>query len=118
MTLYQIATRIAHFFTACHWRGADIHSPFVYSFVREYALENRGARLIEAIGVRVIARVGELDVYPDDMIILREPFISGGERALFKKWYEDNHCVVVHFQGLIVIFRNSKLQKQWFKVRN
>lgn len=128
MTIYQLYTHFIHFFVAKHWRGAAIHSPMMYGFVREYALKNKGEKLIKAIGAPVVHNVEELkaaanesigtDSVQPKIIILREPFINRSEKIAFREWYARNHVVTVHFQGLIVIFLDKKLQKQQYLVRN
>lgn len=118
MTLYQLYTRLKHFFTAKHWHGAAIHSPMMYAFVREHALTHRGERLIEKIAVPTVDSVRDLCNVKSDIIILRQPFKSRAEKELFTKFYAENHVVIAHFQGLIVIFFDQKLQKQQYVIRN
>lgn len=122
MTFYQLKIRINHFFRARHWRGAAIHSPAMYGFVREYALINRGKALIDAIGAPVVKSVQELKQRnlkdDEEVLILQEPFINRSEHMEFNQWYEQNHVVTAHFQGLIVIFFDKKLQKEQYIIRN
>lgn len=115
---YQIHTKLKHFFTAKHWRGAAIHSPMMYEFVRSYALKYRGEKLIKMIGAPTVDTVQELYNIKSDIAILRKPFKSRSEKKQFQEFYSNNHVVTAHFQGLIVVFFDKKLQKQQYLIRN
>lgn len=130
MTRYQHYTRLKHIIKAKHWRGAAIHSPAMYEFIRTYAIKNRKRKLIEAIDAPVVSCVYELielaEKFRDSSfsepkqsaVILKEPFKNRAQKRTYEKWYAQNHAVTIHFQGLIVIFFDKKLQKQRFLVRN
>lgn len=126
MTAYQIYTRLNHALTAKHWRGAAVHSPMMYDFIREVVMKHPRKRLIGAI----VARYGAPDTAVADtveelsrttgkmVVLLREPFRSAAQRKEFDQWYRQTHVVVAHLQGLLVLFFDPKLQKQYYKIRN
>lgn len=127
MTIYQFYTRLRHAFTAAHWRGYAIHSPMMYRFIREVVIRTRRGRLPDAIAARygaenvtVVDSVGELLALnsPRGIVLLREPYRSAQERREFEDWYRDTHVVAAHLQGLMVLFFDPKLQKQFFRIRN
>ena len=126
MTLYQIYTRLWHFFTARYWRGHGLHSPFMYNFVRETVLGNPRKKLPEKIrelyssyDILEATHVEELPAVKENMIImLHRPFLNRCQNKQWKRWYKENHCVAVHLQELLVVFSDKKLQKQFFKIRN
>ena len=126
MTPYQAYTRLRHFFTARHWRGHGVHSPFIYKFVRETALGTPSrelpAKIKAAYPDRNITETIRMEEFPAEtenaIIMLREPFRNSRQERLWKRWSETNHCAAVHLQGLLVVFSDKKLQKQFFKVRN
>lgn len=130
MTLFQIYTRIVHMFTALHWRGYAIHSPMMYSFVREVVItsprkvlprkiEQRYSQQSVASFDSVAKFASEVAVNKSiDVAMIVEPYISRAERDLMYKWHAENHAVVVHLQGLLVLFFDPKLQKQFYKIRN
>lgn len=118
MTLYQIYTRIKHMLTAKHWRGAAIHSPAMYAFVREHALHYRGSKMIRHIGAPVVDSVKQIDQSDAPVVILREPFRNRAQKREFDRWYAQNNVIVAHFQGLIVIFFDKKRQKERYLIRN
>lgn len=121
MTLYQIRTRVVHFFTAIHWRGAAIHSPMMYEFVRQYAMRYRGKELIRVLIDKLQAESVDINniVAPISLIgYIEQPYKNAAEHHQFMDWYKANHAVVAHFQGLVVIFFDKKFQKQFFMIRN
>lgn len=132
MNRYQLYTRFRHAATAGHWRGHGIHSPMMYRFVREVAMPVRrralAAAIVERYGAERVAAVdsvAELTALPADeaagtkrIVLLREPFRSAGERKTFAGWFNRTHVVAAHFQGLLVLFFDPKLQKQFFRIRN
>ncbi|WP_298064911.1 hypothetical protein [uncultured Rikenella sp.] len=126
MTGYQLYTRLRHAFTAVHWRGYAVHSPMMYRFIREVVIRTPRRKLPEAIGrrygagnVAVVDSVEELlAVLPKPVAVLREPFRSACERRQFEEWYGRTHVVGAHLQGLLVLFFDPKLQKQFFRIRN
>ncbi len=127
MTGYQFYTRLRHAFTATHWRGYAVHSPMMYRFIREVVLPNRRralqAAIISRYGAENVAAVGSVSELlaldsPPAVVLLREPFRSAQERREFEAWYEGTHAVVAHLQGLVVLFFDPKLQKQFFRIRN
>lgn len=127
MTGYQFYTRFRHALTAAHWRGYAVHSPMMYRFIREVVLPNRRRTLPAAIAdlygaenVAVVGSVPELLALdsPPAVVLLREPFRSARERREFEAWYEGTHAVAAHLQGLVVLFFDPKLQKQFFRIRN
>lgn len=127
MTGYQFYTRLRHAFTAAHWRGYAVHSPMMYRFIREVVLPNRRRALPAAIvsryGAKNVAAVGSVPELlaldsPPAVVLLREPFRSARERKEFEAWYEGAHVVAAHLQGLVVLFFDPKLQKQFFRIRN
>lgn len=127
MTIYQFYTRLRHAFTAAHWRGYAIHSPMMYRFIREVVIRTRRSRLPDAIAERygaknvaVVDSVAELLALdsPRGIVLLREPFRSAAERREFEDWYRGAHVVAAHLQGLMVLFFDPKLQKQFFRIRN
>lgn len=161
MTFYQFYTRLRHFFRAKHWRGAAIHSPMMYAFVRRFALSYRGERLVaklrDELGAIVISDPREIDStintaiqeplpqkvndpallpcrddiglslqqeqldfenYNSAVYLLVKPFVSASAETAWWAWYARNHAVVAHFQGVIVIFFDKKLQKQYYLIRN
>lgn len=75
--------------------------------------------MINAIGAPIIDNVEDIANHQDGKIlILREPFKNRKQHLLFKEWYAQNHAVTAHFQGLIVIFFDPKLQKESYTIRN
>lgn len=69
--------------------------------------------------VAVVDSVDELlTVLPKPLVVLREPFRSARERRRFEDWYRRTHAVGAHLQGLLVLFFDPKLQKQFFLIRN
>lgn len=118
MTVYQLITRVRHFIVARHWHGAAIHSPMMYAFVRQHALTHRGDRLIADIGAPIADSMSEICNMESEIRILRHPFRNRQERAAFKKFYDENHMVTAHFQGVLVFFFDTKLQKQQYIIRN
>lgn len=126
MTPYQLYTRLLHAFTAVHWRGYAVHSPLMYRFVREVVIRNPRRKLPAAIAakygtenVAVIDTVSELPaITGKPVVLLREPFRSRAERNTFRAWYAAHHVVAAHLQGLVVLFFDPKLQKQYFRIRN
>lgn len=72
-----------------------------------------------AENVAVVDSVDELlTVLPKPVVVLREPFGSVRERRRFEDWYRDTHMVGAHLQGLLVLFFDPKLQKQFYRIRN
>lgn len=126
MTGYQLYIRLRHALTARHWRGHGIHSPMMYRFVREVVLPQRRRRLPEVIAtrygaenVRFVRSVAEVtDGEAKRVICLLEPFRTARERRDFERWYAETHVVAAHLQGLLVLFFDPKLQKQFFRIRN
>lgn len=130
MTRYQLYTRLRHAIRARHWRGHGVHSPLMYRFVREVAMPVRRRELPEAIKAwcgeewRVVAvdSVDELEtaafVGTKTVVLLREPFRSADERRTFEAWFDRTHVVAAHLQGLLVLFLDPKLQKQFFRIRS
>lgn len=127
MTRYQFYTRLRHALTARHWRGHGIHSPMMYRFVREVVLPHRRRRLPEVIAarygaenVKIVRSVTELTDGKEvkQVVCLCEPFRTARERRDFERWFTNTHVVAVHLQGLLVLFFDQKLQKQFFRIRN
>lgn len=127
MTGYQFYTRLRHALTAAHWRGYAVHSPMMYRFIRDVVIRSSRQRLAGAIqayygaeNVVVVGSVPELLALdsPPAVVLLREPFRSVRERKEFEAWYEGTHVVAAHLQGLVVLFFDPKLQKQFFRIRN
>lgn len=126
MTGYQLYIRLRHALTARHWRGHGIHSPMMYRFVREVVLPQRRRRLPEVIAtrygaenVRFVHSVAEVtDGEAKRVVCLLEPFRTARERRDFERWYAETHVVAAHLQGLLVLFFDPKLQKQFFRIRN
>lgn len=126
MTFYQLYTRFRHAFTAAHWRGYAVHSPMMYRFIREVVIRSSRRKLPEAIisrygveNVGVVDSVAGLIVHErKQVILLREPFRSSAEHRMFEDWYVRTHVVAAHLQGLMVLFFDPKLQKQFFRIRN
>lgn len=126
-TGYQLYTRLRHAITAGHWRGYAVHSPMMYRFIREVVIHTRRGDLPAAIGVRygaenvaVADSVAELVALGGGrpVVLLREPFRSAAERRQFVEWYAETHVVAAHLQGLVVLFFDPRLQKQFFRIRN
>ncbi len=108
MTGYQLKTRWIHFWTARHWRGHGIHSPFLYGFVRGVVL-----RVPRKEWTRVIfERYGTQQVR-----LLPEPFTDRREHEMFEAWVAAHPSAVVELPGLIVVFLDPALQPQRFRVR-
>lgn len=126
MTFYQLYTRFRHAFTAAHWRGYAVHSPMMYRFIREVVIRSSRKGLTGAIQAYYGAEnVGVADSVPEliahdqkPVMLLREPFRSAAERREFEAWYAETHVVAAHLQGLMVLFFDPKLQKQFFRIRN
>lgn len=126
MTGYQRYTRLRHFFTARHWRGYAVHSPFMYRFMREVVIRSSRKDLPRKIedyfageNITILDRVNQLpDKNISGLALIREPFFDRREETLWKEWYGTHHCAAVHFQGLMVIFFDKKLQKQFYTIRN
>ncbi|HJE88633.1 hypothetical protein [Rikenella microfusus] len=126
MNRYQLYTRLRHALTAAHWRGYAVHSPMMYRFIREVVLPTPRRRLPEAIidrygteNVATVDSVADLKAVQDkQVVILREPFRSAAEREEFEAWFVRTHAVAAHLQGLLVLFFDPKLQKQFFRIRN
>ncbi len=127
MTRYQLYTRLRHALTARHWRGHGIHSPMMYRFVREVVLPQRRRRLPEVIAIRygaenvkIVRSVAELTDGEGSkrVVCLLEPFRTAQERRDFDRWFTETHVVAAHLQGLLVLFFDPKLQKQFFRIRN
>lgn len=126
MNSYQWYTRLRHAWTAAHWHGYAVHSPMMYRFIREVVMPTRRRDLPAAIigrygadRVAVVDSVAELEeVQGKEIALLREPFRSADERAAFEAWFDRTHVVVAHLQGLLVLFFDPKLQKQFFRIRN
>lgn len=129
MNGYQLKTRIRHFFVAKHWRGHGVHSPMVYSLVREVIMRCSGKDLAREL----IFRLGEHEVMVVDnvteisqnisenrahCVILREPFRSKEQQTEWEQLYEREHCTALHCQGWLIVFFDPKLQKQYFCIRN
>lgn len=76
--------------------------------------------MIEAIeGAVVVEDVEDVVRYDGGgILILREPFKNRKQHLMFEQWYAQNHVVTAHFQGLIVIFFDPKLQKERYVIRN
>lgn len=117
MNNYQILTRINHFFTAKHYHGHGIHSPFLYDFIRQTMKlsYNDILKLKNAHIVHNTNELKEIDNY--HILIFIEPFVSKIEKEKFRAWFDHNFYAALYFQGMIVIFNNPNLQKQFFKVR-
>lgn len=126
MNSYQWYTRLRHAWTAVHWHGYAVHSPMMYRFIREVVMPTRRRDLPAVIigrygadRVAVVDSVAELDeVQGKEIALLREPFRSADERTAFEAWFDRTHVVVAHLQGLMVLFFDPKLQKQFFCIRN
>lgn len=126
MTFYQLYTRLLHAFTAAHWRGYAVHSPMMYRFVREVVIRSSRRKLPETIMARygaenvgIVDSVADLLAHePKQVILLREPFRSAAERREFEAWYAETHVVAAHLQGMMALFFDPKLQKQFFRIRN
>ena len=126
MNSYQWYTRLRHAWTAAHWHGYAVHSPMMYRFIREVVMPTRRRDLPAAIigrygadRVAVVDSVSELEkVQGKKIALLREPFRSADERVAFEAWFDRTHVVVAHLQGLLVLFFDPKLQKQFFRIRN
>lgn len=126
MNRYQLYTRLKHALRATHWRGHTVHSPMMYRFIREVVLPTRRRQLTDTIvrrygeeRVAVVESVKELQAVTDkEIVVLREPFRSADERHAFEAWLGRTHVVVAHLQGLLVLFFDPKLQKQFFRIRN
>lgn len=130
MTFYQLYTRLIHALTAVHWRGYAVHSPRMYRFVREVVIRTRRRKLPETIAIKYglgnvtvvgtipdLIAVANLEIGPK-ILLLKEPFRTPAERRQFMAWYGANHVVVAHLQGLLVLFLDPKLQKQYYRIRN
>lgn len=125
MTGYQLYTRLRHAVTARHWRGHGIHSPMMYRFVRETVLPCSRRELPEVIAARYggvsVGSFEELAARSDSgsgVVMWRAPFRSARERRAFERWFAETHVVAAHLQGLLVLFFDPKLQKQFFRIRN
>lgn len=130
MTPYQLYTRFRHAATARHWRGHGVHSPMMYRFVREVVLPvpRRAwtAAIVEQYGAEwQVVEIGSIAELPGvarseakTIALLREPFRSAAERREFDAWFGRTHVVAAHLQGLLVLFFDPKLQKQFFRIRN
>lgn len=125
MNGFQLRTRVVHFFRARHWRGHGIHSPMVYSLVREVVMRCRKRDL----ALELIARFGEQRVVVVEnveqvwqnqryCIILKEPFRSKEQQASWELFYGQKHCTAVICRGWMLVFFDPKLQKQCFWVRS
>lgn len=98
----------------------------MYAFVREVVMPNKRKDLAQAIERRYGAdRVAVIDsvealreVNGKSVVILMGPFRSKEQKRRFDFWYKATHVVVAHLQGLIVLFFDPKLQKQYYKIRN
>lgn len=98
----------------------------MYRFVREVVLPQRRRRLPEVIAtrygaenVRFVRSVAEVtDGEAKRVVCLLEPFRTARERRDFERWYAETHVVAAHLQGLLVLFFDPKLQKQFFRIRN
>lgn len=106
----------------------------MYRFVREVVIRSRRSRLALAIAnyygvehVEIYDRVSDFEIgYKADskdnrlrdVYLIREPYISAAERTGFAEWFSKHSVVAAHFQGLLVIFTDPKLQKQFYKIRN
>lgn len=123
-TPYQLRTRIWHFFHGYHWRGAAIHSPMMYGFVREVVMAGPKRSLIRRIMDHYPTRqVLVVDCVEDirpgfSVVVLREPFLDREQHLAWERWYQQNHCVAAHLQGCIVIFTDQRLQKQYYIIRS
>ncbi len=109
MTLYQLYTRLEHFFTARHWRGHGVHSPAMYDFIRNVVIPTPKRELPAAIRAAYS---------PDQVALLPNPFATRLEKQAFRQWYAQNHVVVADLPGLIVLFFDPKRPKQYFRIRN
>lgn len=127
MTAYQIYTRLKHSLVAKHWRGHGVHSPMMYDFIRTVVMPTPRKWLAEAIIVRYggagnVAVVDSMSGLENErekanVVLLNEPFLTAEERRRFKEWYGDNNVVAVHLQGLMVLFFDTKLKKQFYSIR-
>lgn len=98
----------------------------MYAFVREVVIRNSRRNLTRAIQARygsdhvaLYNSTAEIRSTPGiEVGLLRHPYRSAAERRTFREWYNNNSAVVVHLQGLIVIFFDPKLNKQFYKIRN
>ncbi|MDE5945194.1 MAG: hypothetical protein K2G93_06390 [Rikenella sp.] len=131
MNRYQLYTRLRHAIRARHWRGHGVHSPLMYRFVREVAMPVRrrqelptaiatwGAAEWRIVTVESVAELTATEVAErKTIVLLREPFRSADERRTFEAWFAQTHVVAAHLQGLLVLFLDPKLQKQFFRIRS
>lgn len=125
MTLYQFRTRIHHLLKAKHWRGHGIHSPMLYSLIREeimrYPKKLLAQRLAFRFGedrVTVVENARDIAIGMNYCVILKEPFIDKDQEKIIEQLYQNNHCTMLHCQGFLVIFFDPKLNKQYIMLRN
>lgn len=115
MTLCETYTRLRHALTAGHWRGSAVHSPFVYRFIREVVVPHRRSDLPQSIASAYAGRMAS-----GSLVLIERPFARPGERRRIKAWFRrpETHATLIHLQGLLVIFLDPALQKEWYNVRN
>lgn len=124
MTICKLATRINHFFTAKHYRGHGIHSPFLYDFIREVVIKNDSENIVKAIqnhyAPHRVEQVSSIDGISKGayIAILESPFVSKSEREKWLNWRGKNKCLTVHLKNYMVIFFDQRLNNQHFKVRS
>lgn len=124
MTLFELGTRINHFFTAKHFRGHGIHSPFLYDFVRTVVLKDRKKEFVMRVENRYwpnrtqfVNSVDRIDFFAY-AVILSHPFSSRYQYKKWLVWRKKHRCLSVHLPGHIVIFFDRRLQDQHFKIRS
>lgn len=122
MTFAELITYLGHLIKARHFRGHGIHSPYLYSYVREVVIK-RGdiyhLTVAKYPGKRIevvtdVSSALSSDAY---ITILHRPFRTMDERRLWKTERSGKEFLTIHLPHDIVIFRDERLHNQHFTIR-
>lgn len=124
MTWFELGVRINHFFTAKHYRGHGIHSPYLYDFVRNVLVTTKNQDLVQRIEEKYLPHktifINSLDNIDKEayIAILARPFRSKNHYRKWIAWRKKHPCTSVHLKNFVILFFDNKLQNQHFKIRS
>lgn len=122
MTKTQFTTFISHIIKARHYRGHGIHSPYLYSYVREVIIKKGDLcdlTIKKYPGKKIeITTDTEVALNSDAYIsILKSPFKTKAEKKYWKTNRPSKKILTVHLPHYMVIFRDERVHNQHFMIR-
>ncbi len=122
MNRSRFVTYLNHFIKARHYRGHGIHSPYLYSYVREVVIVKGD------ICKMTIDRYPEKKVQVTDsaeealnsdayISIIKKPFKTVEDKKFWHANRPGMNILTIHLPHHIVIFRDNRVHNQHFEIR-